>query len=423
MFGWARDLFPICRSLTGEGVRQTLRYIQCLLPGMTIHEVPTGTAAFDWCIPDEWTIRDAYIADTAGRRLVDFRQNNLHVVGYSEPIQATMTRSELEPHLHSLPEAPDAIPYVTSYYKRTWGFCLTQRQRDALGDGPFVVRIDSELIAGSLSYGELVLPGREDKEILLSTYVCHPSMANNELSGIVLQTALGQALLADSERRYTYRLVFVPETIGAIVYLSRHLEHLRSHVIAGFVVTCVGDERTWSYLPSRKGDTLADRVARHVLSHRRPGYRSYSFLDRGSDERQYCSPGADLPVASIMRSKYGTYPEYHTSLDDLSFITPTGLQQSFETYRECLEVLENNFHYKTNMPCEPQLGRRNLYPNLGVREVSENVSNIVNFLAFADGELDLLGIADTIGVPASDCNEIAKSLSSHGLVFVSTGSN
>jgi aminopeptidase-like protein len=413
---WATELFPICRSLTGDGVRTTLAYLKTLLPSLELHEVPSGTRALDWTVPDEWNIRDAYIADLDGRRLVDFQESNLHVVGYSEPVDQVMSRDELEPHLHSLVEQPDAIPYVTSYYRRTWGFCLTQAHRQQLSAGPFQVRIDSTLEPGSLTYADVVIPGETDDEVLLSTYMCHPSMANNELSGPVVTVALGRWLSSLPARRYTYRLVFAPETIGAIVYLSRHLDHLRERVRAGWVVTCIGDDRAYSYVPSRLGGTLADRVSRCVLHESVPAWVEYSFLERGSDERQWCSPGADLPVCSVMRSKYGTFPEYHTSLDGLDVVTPAGLQGGLDVLRRCIEVLESNRRWRAVLPGEPQLGPRGLYPTTSYKGSATDARVMMNVLAYCDGDHDVLRLAERTGAPTAVVVEILERLSTAGVI-------
>lgn len=418
MYGWAKDLFPICRSITGNGVRKTLQYFEKIVPYFSIKEIPSGTKCFDWVIPNEWNIDEAYIIAPDGKRVIDFSHSSLHVVSYSIPIDIELTLEELQEHLHSDESQPDAIPYVTSYYSHDWGFCLSHRQRLTLTKGLYRVVIKSTLQHGSMTYGEVILPGESSEEIFLSSYICHPSMANNELSGPVVIAALVRWLSSLERRRYTYRCILVPETIGAIAYLSKNLTYMRGNMKAGYVVSCVGDNREYSYLASRNGQTLADRAALHVMRNYLPEFKEYSYLDRGSDERQYCYPGVDLPVCSVMRSKYGTYPEYHSSLDDLDFISSEGLGGAFELYRRILTALELNVVFRSTTICEPRLGIRGLYPTVSRKEMSSSVENILNVLAYADGSNDLIAIADQIKIPYEQCVSILQSLHEAKLIKV-----
>jgi aminopeptidase-like protein len=417
MHGLMRRLFPICRSLTGEGVRETFRILRELGP-LETHEVPSGTQVLDWIVPDEWNIRDAYVADEAGNRVIDFRKNNLHVVGYSEPVDATLSLDELRPHLHSLPDQPDAIPYLTSYYARRWGFCLRHPDLEALKPGSYRAVIDSTLEPGSLTYADWVIPGESDAEVLLATNVCHPSMANNELSGPVTLLALGLWLQSLPERRYTYRLAFLPETIGAVAYLDRHLDHLKAKVVAGYQVICTGGPDDFTYLLSRDGNTLADRAALNVLAHDGRPYRVLDHTRRASDERQWCSPGAGLPVGSLMRSKYHDYAEYHTSLDDLDFVRPEHLAAVFDVYCKVLRTLEMNRTWKSTLRAgEPQLGRRGLYPSMGGRNhLDADVEALSAVLGYADGQMDMIAIADAHGRSAVSLAPAVEKLYATGLI-------
>lgn len=412
----AQRLWPLNRSLTGNGVRTTLGVLKELLPSLAIYEVPSGTQVLDWVVPNEWNVRDAWIETPSGERIANFSENNLHLLGYSVAIDKKMPLEELQAHLYSLPEQPTAIPYVTSYYSSRWGFCLPNEMRERLVPGTYHAYIDATLAPGSLTYGEMVLPGRSESEVLLSTYVCHPSMANNELSGVCVQTYLARWLEGLADRHYTYRIVFIPETIGSITYISRHLEHLRRHVVAGYNITCVGDDRTYSYLPSRAGDSLSDRAALHVLRHIAPDFKRYSYLDRGSDERQYCAPGVDLPVATMSRSIYYQYPEYHTSLDDLNFVTPSGLAGGFRALQFAISAIESNVKPHVTILGEPQLGRRGLYPTVSTKDTIKEVATMMNLLGYADGRSDLISIADTIGIPVWELQPIYKKLAAAGLL-------
>lgn len=398
MFTWANELFPMHRSLTGDGVRNTLAFIKGHIPELQIFEVPSGTKAFDWEVPLEWNIRDAFIEDQDGGRVLDFKNNNLTVVGYSMPLNKTVSRDELDSYLFSLPSQPNAIPYVTSYYTPTTGFCISQEQREKLGTGPFKLYIDSDLSDGSMSYGEVYLEGESPEEILLSTYICHPSMANNELSGPVVAMALVKHLKSLPKRKYSYRVLFTVETIGSIYFISSNLESLKRNVVAGWVLTCMGDNRSYSYVPSRNNDSYTNLISRRVLEDLSQDYIWYSWLDRGSDERQYCSPGVDLPIGSLMRTKYGEYPEYHTSLDDMTVISPEGLYGGFKLLVSAIEILETNAFYQNVLPCEPQLGKRGLYPNTSTKLSGLEVRDQMNVISYMDGKHDLLEISNICGV-------------------------
>lgn len=411
-----RELFPICRSITGDGFRTSLAILKRCVPSLKIIEVPSGTKCFDWTVPHEWNARDAYIITPGGDKICEFKKSNLHLLGYSTPVDKLISLDELQDHLFSLPDQPDAIPYVTSYYKENWGFCITHSERENLKPGTYKVFIDSDLSAGHLTMGELVIPGQSKEEVFISTYLCHPSMANNELSGPVVSIFLAQWLLSLTDRKYTYRIVFVPETIGAIAYLSRTYTELKNNVIAGFNLTCIGDDRAYSYLPSRKGDTLADQAAVHVLTHLHPEFITYSYLDRGSDERQYCSPGIDLPVCSIMRTKYGSYPEYHTSLDDLSVVTPEGLAGGYEVAKLAIECIEANEVLRTTVCCEPQLGKYGLYPTTSTKKSSVNAKRILNLLAYADGSLSAIELFQKIKAPMWEFKAVIAKLKQVGLL-------
>ena len=409
-------LWPILRSITGNGVRETLTILSEVAPLSRI-EVPSGTKVFDWTVPPEWVVREAYVLTPTGERILDVHENNLHLLNYSAPFRGRLTRTQLDAHLYSLPEQPRAIPYVTSYYERRWGLCISQNQRDRLPEGDYEVVIDTEHIQGSLSIGEAVLPGDDEEEVLISTYTCHPSLANNELSGPLVAAFLHRRLAQWTSRRLTYRFVFAPETIGAIAYLSLRGEHLREQLLAGYVVTCVGAGDRFTLKRSRRGDTLADRAALHVLSQLPKQPRVIDFFPSGSDERQYCSPGFNLPVASVMRSMYGTYPEYHTSLDDRDLISCRALQESIDVYERTLRVLDTNRSYVSRMPmCEPQLAPRNLYSTLGTRESTGLTDALLWVLNYADGEHDLLAVAEMSGLALADLVCAASACRDAGLV-------
>ncbi len=416
MFALAEELFPICRSITGEGVRKTFEILRRYMPDMKLFEVASGTKVFDWTIPDEWNIRDAYIEDEAGNRIVDMKVNNLHVMGYSVPVDEWMELSELKEHIFTLKDQPDWIPYCTSYYKERWGFCMSEKQLQALSEGRYHAYIDSTLAPGSLTYGELLIPGESREEIFFSSYICHPSMANNECSGPVVMTKLAQYISGMKNRRYSYRLVLVPETIGAITYISRNLEVMKKNIIAGFNVTCVGDDRAYSIVHSRYANTLADRVLMNVLSGQDPDFCEYSYLERGSDERQYQAPGVDIPLVCFCRTKYHIFPEYHTSADNLDIISPDGLAGSLDVLIKCIEALENDHKYRIKCLCEPQLGRRGLMPTMSNKESYKDTLILKDISAYADGTNDIFELSDHIGHPVADMLPTIKKMVDAGLL-------
>ena len=389
-------LWPICRSITGEGLRKSLDILGEIIP-LKRYELPTGTPVLDWIVPREWNIRDAWIRVPDGRIICRLTDNNLHVVSYSVPVHQEMTLEQLRPHLHILRTMPGAIPYITSYYKENWGFCLSAEEFDTLpAEGTYEVFIDSTLADGSMSYAEYVLPGTGEGEVLISTYLCHPSMANNELSGPLAAAFVARELMQGPPQRLTYRFLFIPETIGAIAYLAEHGERLREELVAGYVLTCCGDRGPLTYKHSRRHDSLADKVALHVLRRESYVHATTPFAVGGSDERQYCSPGFNLPVGSIMRTPYQRYAEYHTSLDNRELISFGHLAETIEVTLKILRALSLNKPYiGTIQYGEPQLGRRGLYPqSASPEDTREALHRMLHLLNFADGATDLLETAE-----------------------------
>lgn len=415
-------LWPICRSLTGEGNRQTLKILSELIE-LQIKEVPSGTTCFDWTVPPEWRVQNAWIKNSKGELIVDFQVNNLHLLGYSEPFYGLLSYEQLLPHLYSLPEQPDLIPYVTSYYKKRWGFCLTHTQLMTLDRNEmYEVLVDTSFNeeGGFMTVGEAVIPGQTDKEILFSTYICHPSLANNELSGPLVTAMLYKLLKEKQEMKYTYRFIFIPETIGAIYYLSVMGEFWRNKLAGGFVITCIGDNGNFTYKKSRRGAELVDRATSLVLEQTEAEYNLVDFFPTGSDERQYCSPGFNLPVGSLMRTMYGKYPEYHTSEDNKSFICFNSMEKSVQKLKDIVDAIEYNHKYINTLPfCEPQLGKRGLYPTLGSQKNTEAaIKGMMWILNMSDGENDLFSISTKSQIPLKDLYPIVDRLLENGILSV-----
>lgn len=411
---WIEDLFPICRSITGNGIRQTLSRIGGRIP-LEIFEVPSGTSVFDWTVPKEWNIRDAFVKDARGTKVIDFQRSNLHVLNYSVPVHTTVPLKELKKHLFTVPAHPDWIPYRTSYYKEDWGFCLSHNQLLSLQEGEYEVCIDATLEDGSLSYGECYIAGASSDEVLFSVHACHPSLANDNLSGVAVAAALAE-WLPERDLRYSYRFLFLPGTIGAITWLARNPEAVQ-RIRHGLVLTGVGDQGVFHYKKSRRGDAEIDRAMAHVLRHCGEASELMDFSPYGYDERQYCSPGFNLPMGCLMRSVWGTFPEYHTSADNLDFVDPQKLASSLRACISLVEVLENNRTYRNLNPyCEPQLGKRDLYRTTGGEPIGVEINARLWVLNLSDGENSLLDIAERSGLPFSTIDNAAKLLLDHGLL-------
>ncbi|EAK0589752.1 DUF4910 domain-containing protein [Campylobacter coli] len=417
MYELACELFPIPRSITGQGFRDSLEILNKTLGGgiLKFHSIKSGTKVFDWIVPDEWNVKEAYIITPKGEKICDFKKHNLHLLNYSEAIDQEIELEELQDHLYSIEEMPDAIPYVTSYYKRRWGFCLTHNERKKLKKGKYKVYIDAKHDEnGVLDYADFILPSTQNSkdEILISTYLCHPSMANNELSSPVVAIFLAKWLLSLKKRRYNYRFVIIPETIGSIVYLSKHLEYLKKHVKAGFVLSCLGDDHAYSLIHTPKENTLSDKVALHTLKNKE-NFKAFSFLDRGSDERQYNAPLVNLGIVGVCRTKYGDYDGYHNSKDDLNFISEKGLMGGLQSIQEMILNLEINAVYKNTIVCEPNLGKRGLYHTLST---ANDIPLACNFLAYCDGENDIIDIANILNMQAYEFKELLEKIKFYGLV-------
>ncbi|HLC19512.1 MAG TPA: DUF4910 domain-containing protein [Candidatus Nanoarchaeia archaeon] len=415
-----RQLFPICRSITGNGVRETFKILREVVP-LQVIEVPTGTQAFDWTVPKEWNIKDAYIKNSKGEKIVDFKKSNLHVVSYSTPVNEKISLSELKQKLCTYPELPDAIPYMTSYYKENWGFCISHRQYEQLKEDTYEVFIDSSLEDGHLTYGEYIIPGKTKDEVLVTCYICHPSMCNDSLSGVVVVAKLAHTLMKkfSDKPRYTYRFLFVPETIGAITWLSKNKENVQ-HISHGIVVTCIGDKQQLTYKRSRRGNAAIDKIMEKVLKDENVPHAVVDFFPNGSDERQFCSPGFNLPVGSLMRTAYGKYLEYHSSADDFSIISEKSLEGAVDVLLKTVEAIEiNRIYVNCNPYCEPNLGKRNLYPTMGAgKKKSTQLEAIKWTLNFSDGQHDVVDIAIRSGLSIFDIAAVIPLLVDAGLLRV-----
>ena len=416
IYNFAKKIFNYPRSITGNGVRKTLKEIKKIVPETKIISVKSNSKVFDWTIPKEWKVKKAFIIDPKGKKICDFNENNLHLMGYSIPVNKLISKYELEKNLYSLPKQPNAIPYITSYYKKNWGFSLTHKERIKLKKGNYKILIDTNFKNGVLNYGEIIFPGKTQKEVFFSSYICHPSLANNEISGPTLLTFLADYIKKIKNRRYTYRIIFVPETIGSVTYLSKNYKKMKKNIRYGFNLSCVGDERTYSFLPSRNKNTLSDKVSLNILNKKKIIFKEYSWNSRGSDERQYCAPGIDLPVCSVLRSKFGEYKEYHTSLDKLgTVVTAKGLSQSFDFYTEIIKQIEKNVIPKSKILCEPQMGKRQLYHSISIKN-SHSTKDLMNVLTYSDGNNSIIDIANLCKLDLKKVKYFIKILKNYKLI-------
>jgi len=410
-----KNLYKVCRSLTGKGIKYTLDYIQNKIP-INIYCINSGEEVFDWKVPKEWNIKDAYIKNSKGEKIVDFNVHYLHILNYSIPIHKKMSLSELKEHIYTLPEFPDWIPYRTSYYKENWGFCMEHSKFINLEEDIYEVFIDSSLEDGKLYYGDLIIKGKSEKEILISSYCCHPQQCNDSLSGTVLALHLAKYLMT-TDNYYTYRFVFIPETIGAIVYLNKNLENMKKNIIGGYVITCVGDEGDFTYLKTRYENQFIDKITLYILNEKKINYKIRDYAICGSDERQYNYPGIDLNIGSLMKTMYGEFNEYHTSADNLNFVTEKGINDSYNMYIECIKLIENNHIYNNKILCEPFLSKYNLYESIGSSKYRNFFNDLLSVLKFFDSKNDLIDISIKTKVSIENIYKIVEILLEKNIIY------
>ncbi len=417
IFELAKKLWPIHRTIIGPGIRSSLKIIKSEQNLIKIRSIKTGTKVYDWKIPQEWKIKDAWIK-YKNKKILEYKNSNLHIVGHSVAVNKKVSLNELKKKIHFIKKIPNAIPYVTSYYKKYWGFCMSYNKYKKLSKGNYHVYVNSEFKKGNLNYGEVIFKGKSKKEILFSTYLCHPSLANNEISGPCVNTFLSKYVQEIKKRYYTYRFIFIPETIGSISYINKNFSYLKKNLLAGFNISCVGDERAYSYVSSRKSNTIADYVANKILYETDKKYKKYNWLSRGSDERQFCSPGVDLPICTISRSKFGEYKEYHNSLDTLGkVVTTKGLDSSLELLKKIVNFFENNIYYNSVHKCEPFMTKRNLYNSLSEYNKSKNDDYLMNVLSSCDGKTDFETICSINNLSKIKTLKAINILSKNNLIY------